>query len=965
MVGTTNISGPPRAPHQRYPPYSVGFVVTSGGLLERGGELDQIAAMVRAAARGNGSAVLITGQAGIGKTALIAEAGRLAAGTGMVVLSARGGELESEFPWGLARQLFEAIAARSRRESPIDPLRGAAGLAGHALGIGSTTAADASYATLHGLYWLVVNLTQEHPVLLALDDVHWADRPSLRFVAHLLPRIAELPVLLVLAGRPTTAETGPSADLLARLAVDPAVRKLEPAALTETASNTLVRELWASHASEDFGRACHEVSGGNPFLLRALIADLADENVTAGHTGAVHVRRMTPAAVTASVLVRLARLPRSALELARAVAVLSTDVELRQAASLASLDIDDAAGSAGSLIRAGILVGDHTLGFVHPLVRSAVHGDLSGPERGRWHYRAARMLAAERAPADEVAAHLIESHPNADGWTVECLRAAAEGVTSRGAPEIAIDYLRRALAEPPGDAVRAHVLFELGRIEARLDPVAAVPHLEQALATADDSTLRATITLALGEALTMSGRLAEAVRLLRRAVHEAPNGAGGELPAALLAALVGAARWDVDAQELRWRLVEDLNQRTAGGEAVHPLLHCQIAIEAAASGTDRAAAVRHARVALETAERQSTSSAALFPEAALVLVFADYSEEARHRIDDWLARARQQAWPLGVALGSACASLAALSLGDVGDAVADAQAAVAGTEIRLTPVTVAFLVEALIERGELRLAAQELAERGFDDELPPAWATTPLLLARGRLRAAIGDHRAAVDDLFTVGDRCETWGVTNPAMVPWRSNAALSLIRLGQHERAVALADAGVELARRWGAASAIGEAMRAAGIVHADSDRLGLLRAAVSTLEASPAKLQHAKAVVDLGVALRRAGKRIEARHHLSDGLDLAHRLGGLAVAERARQELVVAGGRPRRAAVRGRDALTPSELRVTQLASEGRTNRQIAEALFLTLRTVETHLTSSYSKLDITSRRQLPTALRPSEAT
>jgi ATP/maltotriose-dependent transcriptional regulator MalT len=292
--------------------------------------------------------------------------------------------------------------------------------------------------------------------------------------------------------------------------------------------------------------------------------------------------------------------------------------------------------------------------------------------------------------------------------------------------------------------------------------------------------------------------------------------------------------------------------------------------------------------------------------------------------------------------------------------VANARGAVAGNaEIRLAPVTVAFLVEALIERGDLETARQELAERDFDRELPLAWATTPVLLARGRLHAAAGDHAAAVEDLLATGERCASWNVVNPAMVPWRSSAAMSMARMGQTDHALDLADEELELARRWGAPRAIGVALRAAGIAHGDTDGLSLLREAVAVLESSSAPLEHAHARTELGAALRRAGHRTEAREQLRHGLDLAHRLGGLRVADRARQELAIVGARPRRDALRGRDALTPSELRVAESAAAGRTNRQIAEDLFLTLRTIETHLTNSYMKLEITSRRQLAAAL------
>jgi DNA-binding CsgD family transcriptional regulator len=301
-----------------------------------------------------------------------------------------------------------------------------------------------------------------------------------------------------------------------------------------------------------------------------------------------------------------------------------------------------------------------------------------------------------------------------------------------------------------------------------------------------------------------------------------------------------------------------------------------------------------------------------------------------------------------------------LRRGAVSEALASARGAtIGGTEIRLTPISVAFLVEALVERGDLDAARSELAQRGLNGDLPYAWATTPLLLARGRLHAAAGDHSAAIEDLVASGERAEAWAVRNPAMHPWRSSAAVSLAHVGDRERAVALADVEVDLARHWGAPRAIGVALRAAGIAHGDERGLTLLREAVAALGQSTAPLEHARAITDLGAALRRAGQRAEARQHLAQGLDLAHQLGGLRLAKRAREELTIAGARPRRDALRGRDALTPSELRVAQLAAAGRTNREIAEQLFITLRTVEAHLTSSYAKLGIASRQQLEPAL------
>ena len=470
---------------------------------------------------------------------------------------------------------------------------------------------------------------------------------------------------------------------------------------------------------------------------------------------------------------------------------------------------------------------------------------------------------------------------------------------------------------------------------------------------------RAEISLALGEALTLLGRLADAISVFAAGISEVSD-EPSELRASLEAGRLGAARWEPSAQALLEDLVGEIRKRAAAGEALDWRLNSHLAIETTAAGTDREGAVRHARAALGAAERPTGAATSAQPEAMLVLAFADLADEARAAVDHWLAMAQARAWPLAVVLGCTVETLTCLYRGAVSDALASAWGAVsAGAEIRLAPISVAFLVEALVERGDLDTARAELARRGLEGELPYAWATTPLLLARGRLLAAAGDHHAAITDLMESGRRAEAWAVRNPAMHPWRSSAAISLAKIGDRDQAIQLADEEVERAQRWGTPRAIGVALRAAGVAHGGADGLVLLRQAATVLEASSAPLEHARAITELGSALRRAGRRAEAREHLRHGLDLAHRLGGGLVAERARDELTIAGARPRRDALRGRDALTASELRVAQLAAEGRTNREIAEHLFITLRTVEAHLTSTYGKLEVPSRQQLAHAL------
>ena len=270
-----------------------------------------------------------------------------------------------------------------------------------------------------------------------------------------------------------------------------------------------------------------------------------------------------------------------------------------------------------------------------------------------------------------------------------------------------------------------------------------------------------------------------------------------------------------------------------------------------------------------------------------------------------------------------------------------------------------MLLETLAERGELEAA--EAADRRYPlvQEFPTMIQAAWLLAARGRLRLAELRPAAALDDLLAAGDLFTRLRSPSPTTAPWRSDAALAHLSLGEQAEARALAAEEVALAQAFNGPRTLGIALRAAGLVEGGRRGLELLDQAVCVLERSGGRLEHARAMTDLGAALRRAGQRTESREILRAALDLAHRCGALALTERARTELIAAGGRPRRLVLTGLDALTPSERRVTQLAAAGLSNRDIAQHLFITTRTVEGHLTHAYQKLDITSREQLPEAL------
>jgi ATP/maltotriose-dependent transcriptional regulator MalT len=272
-------------------------------------------------------------------------------------------------------------------------------------------------------------------------------------------------------------------------------------------------------------------------------------------------------------------------------------------------------------------------------------------------------------------------------------------------------------------------------------------------------------------------------------------------------------------------------------------------------------------------------------------------------------------------------------------------------------VATAALVFVLVERGRLgeaRRALDAFERSPHDPDAPPS---QPLRAGRAYLLAAEGNPQAALQALRECERFERDWQARAGLWVAWRSQAALCRLALGDKSEARRLADEELALARAFGARRAIGVALHVHALVH-DTDEATLAEA-VEKLADSGARLEQARATIDLGSAIRRAGKRTDARATLAEGADLAHRCGATILVDHARAELRLAGARPRRIAQSGRDALTPAELRVVELAAQGDTNKQIAQALFVTLRTVEMHLSNSYRKLDIETREQLPAAL------
>ena len=494
-----------------------------------------------------------------------------------------------------------------------------------------------------------------------------------------------------------------------------------------------------------------------------------------------------------------------------------------------------------------------------------------------------------------------------------------------------------------------------------MDGDASIEHLQEAHELIEDPLMRAETALLLGRQLfLLHGDESDAVFM---AALDELAGADLELERLLEAGLIMN---DLFAPPLHRAALERL-ERVRGSAAPETIgekvLLSLLAYHDARAGVPAGEVVPLVRRVLADGKLvRSNASGAFFP-ICTVLAMADL-DEVLPVYEDLLAEAHRRGSVFAFAAVKVFRAQALVWRGDLAEAETDAREALAaasawGASARFSGHGAAFLADALMEQGKLDDAADALARAGFGGSLPDSARLLYLRDTSARLRILRGDLAGGVAELLDAGRRFESVGSRNPAFIAWRSQAALALQQLGEQDEARRLADEELELARAWGAPRALGVALRTAGLIQGGERGLALLGEAVGVLSESPAKLEHAKARTELGAALRRANQRSQAREQLRHALELATMCNATALAARAESELLATGARPRRIALRGVASLTPSERRVAEMAAQGPTNREIAQALFVTQRTVEVHLTSIYRKLAISSRSQLAAAL------
>src|SRR5215510_3278068 len=389
-------------------------VLPPGGttlLLEREAQVAALEAVAGAARSGGGRFVVIEGGAGIGKTRLLAEARAIGGSAGMRVVAARGGEVEGEVACGIVRQLFEPLVASDSPALRAGLLSGPAALIEplfwtSRLAVSQEVPAEGSFAILHGLYWLAVNVAFQQPTLLAIDDLHWADSPSLRWLLYLTRRLEGVPLLVAAGARPPEGESR-DPTLVTELIADPQVTAIRPEPLGRASIAVLAHELHGLNPDEAFCAALETATGGNPLFVDAVLDAVAREGASPTAEHVPGLLEIGAQGVSRAVGLRLARLPPEALSLIRAASVLGDGTNLRHAATLAGVEARELGPAAAALVRLDLLRREDPLEFFHPVVRSAVYETLDVVERDAAHRFAVELLRQAGAPPESYAGHLM------------------------------------------------------------------------------------------------------------------------------------------------------------------------------------------------------------------------------------------------------------------------------------------------------------------------------------------------------------------------------------------------------------------------------------------------------------------------------------------------------------------------------------------------------------------------------
>lgn len=925
-------------------------------LFERGEALAEIRQLLGGTWEYPGCPIVIKGLPGTGKTALLNAALEMGRDIGLRVGRARCDPAESGAAFGAVRQLFSSMFRH--QVIPDGPTNDGTDLARRVLR-GGLSATDDPVDVYYSLL-LLLESTADQPVLLGVDDIQWADEVSAGWLQFLARRLTTSSIHLVMTTR--TQHTGTTA-VADPLVSSPATRRFIMHPLGIESTMAMMRQHLGTNVTRTVGVAAQHVSGGNPLLIARMLTalDELDESTISQQ----QIEALASPVVARSVLSLVSTLPAGSLDLLEAAAVLG-EADIRVAAGVAELRHEEAGALADVLADVGLLGWGHPLAFVHPLERTSVYAAITPAHRARLHGRAAHLLAGLGADVATIAAHLMVSDPSGDEWTATVLFDAAYRELEAGDLEQAARLLERADREAPENPLRVDVVRMRAEVDGQLGLDSAVEHLGRAARLGLDPIALAETALDLLDQerdhswcaaildmvqpardqlevrrphLALRLQLAESVLVPAHA--RASNDDSQELSAELSSSSTGrllavqqivrsAARlectYDQLVDRLRVLLTPDLLH---GGGLVQTAI-----VAAALSALVRVGAYTTAEPLLRSAITEAESTGRRLDATAYTVVLAE-SLAMQGRV-----LAAEQ-------------SIADINLR--GDNVIS----------RCAAIQMRFFA-ALRERAAQEPIPESIIPTALAPGLVELGASAGMFLTEltARVQLLDGDDAGALTNFDRLASAAEQASVRNPAFAPWRTGRCAALAGLGRKHEGASLARENLKLAWAFGSPITIADALASVARFQTPEDQVDLLNEAVSLVADTKAELLRCNLLIDLGFARHYAGDAPAARNAFRDGADQATRLGVTRLAGVAGRGLLACGGRPRRLQTTGLESLTPAELRVVKLAADGSTNVSIATALFINLKTVESHLTRAYKKLGIADRAELKAALDSSEA-
>ncbi|MFI1224511.1 MULTISPECIES: BREX system ATP-binding domain-containing protein [unclassified Streptomyces] len=906
-------------------------------LFGRNQEFRIIEEMLDSALAGEGASALVEGIIGTGKTTLLRWSEGQARQRGMLVLSATAAPTERRFSMGIVHQLFSCLEKAGVPSAPPGQYTSR-----------HPAQVDPQYLQLSDLYKVMSATSERIPILVTVDCIQCVDRDSLLWLGFLLRRIENIRVVLLASQR--RGEPAGDQNLLVEFmeSIRPD-RHLRLEDLGPSAASRLVDALGSCVPGP--AETLIADSGGNPYLLTQQIlathsAEQSGDGVRYDSAADLPIRLR---AVKDRVLSLLRRLDRDGLRVAHAVSVVGGSAMTAELiGELCSLSVEEASRNLEQLAECGILH-PTSLVFRHPVIARLLYLDIPRSHRAVLHQQTARCLYHRRFGPADITPHLVQAAALDEPWMATLLLDAAQKLLPGDAPT-ALEHIETVERHgvPEQLAPRIAELRVLTLLE--LDLPGSVPAQYALLRLAAGHRELAARAHRLADTLIRLGEPQEARQVLN-SVHDRVRDQDAAAAARLSRHLAHICMDDgacADAPRGLERLESVILRRIAKGESA-------------------AAARRLCRMCLATPRTPYGSPSWYY--ALLGLIWAGDFDEAQSHIDAEVRLAIKEGAVARVAEARAVRALLHMHRGLLTEAGRDARLAL--TALRridadahhMGALARSVLIDVAVEKDQLAEVSELLDVQVPPAGQPAAWWHLHLAHSAARALGRLGHSRQALALVTYCEQELGRRGISNPAVLPWRSTKALICAGLGNLPDARRLARREADLALRWGAPFAQGRALLTLAAVSPVGDVLRLNRRAVDLLDVEEAPLLYAQSLYATGHAYQQGGSTARARELLHRANEVSIALGADGLVELVQKALRDAGGRPDPRKASAEALLTPSERQVAKLASQGMSNRDIARLLQVSLRNVESHLTHCYRKLRISGRGELSRFLSAEE--